>query len=68
MNCISCLMVCKIFFSSEYLDILEKSRKKQEDGEKRQMQIFLLFKQTQKDHSKAKNNENKNAPNINMKT
>ena len=42
-------MVCKIFFSSEYLDILEKSRKKQEDGENRQMQIILLFNQTQKD-------------------
>ena len=45
-NCISCLMVRKIFFYSEFVFIPENWWRREE--KEKQLQSFLLFKETPK--------------------
>ena len=49
-NCISCSVVCKINFCSEFPDILYNANSREErEEEHRQLQSIMRFTQTQKD-------------------
>ena len=42
MNCISCLMVCQIFFSSEFPNITEKSQQGKKTNSKTTAKLYSL--------------------------
>ena len=60
MTCISCSMICKIFFPEKLGGGGGGGEEK--DGENRQMQSVLFSKQTQKIRSIKQHTQNKRAP------